>query len=569
MRLHILEKIIFFFLGLIVAALLYMQVIRGEYYHEQSVNNRIRIVPVDAPRGRIIDCSGVVLADNRSSFNIVVIPQDIESAGDLFTFVGKLLNKDPKAIERLFRHRRITPFDPVLIAEDISRDVVIAVEENRFQYPGLEVEESFERLYPFHEASAHVVGYVGRIDPTAADVMGEYGYTLLSVVGKTGVEQFYENELQGTAGGKQIEVNSRGRQVRLLSTKEPVKGNDIVLTIDQRVQSAANRIIEGRRGAVVVMDLAAGNILTLVSSPSFDPNAFTDRAQNYRLSGYFANADSPLLDRAVAGQYAPGSVFKVPVALAAIERGKVLPATEFDCPGYYVLGGRKFGCAHVHGKENIWQAIAHSCNVYFYHIGQSVTAQIIGAYAKAFGLSRPTGIDLPFEVPGKLILPNQKKEGWFTGNTLNLSIGQGDTLTTPIQLTVMMGAVANDGIVLKPRILKAINGNALPDPVLSRRPIVRLKDATWRAVQNGLRQTITDKDGTAHILDDLKGMTIFGKTGTAQAGKQGDHAWFAGYVRTPKNNFAFCVFLEHGGPSSNAVLLTRALLQQMRQDGIL
>lgn len=567
MRVQVLEKIIFLFLGLIVAALVYMQLVRGDYYRGLSVNNRIRVLPIDAPRGRILDRNGTVLADNRPSFNIAVIPQDVEDADALFAFLGRVLKKDPQALQRTFTRRRVTPFEPVIIGEDVDRKDMITAQENRFQYPGLVTQESFQRLYPLREAAAHLVGYVGRVDPAEAQMLQEYGYTPLSLVGKNGAERFYENVVEGVPGGRQIEVNSRGQEVRLLGLKDPVKGKDIALTIDARIQSAAMQLFDGRPGAAVVLDLSDGDVLALVSSPSFDPNVFTDRSRHDGIEAYIRSPASPLLDRAIAGQYPPGSVFKIPVALAAIERHKVTTDTTVDCPGYYMLGSARFGCAHVHGHVDFTQAIARSCNVFFYRTGQMVTAPIIGAYARAFGLGRPAGIDLPFEARGQLVLPGQKQYGWHTGDTLNLSIGQGDTLATPLQLAVLAAAVANDGIILRPRVLKILNGKTQPQPDLSKRPIVRLRDATWRAVQNGMRMAIEDEEGTAHVLAGLKGMTVWGKTGTAQAGSKGNHAWFVGYARSARGNWAFCVFLEHGGASANAVMLARDLLERMQAQG--
>ena len=569
MRLNILANIIFFFLGLIVLGLFYMQIIRGDYYRGLSVNNHIRIVPVDAPRGRILDRNSVVLADNRESFNIAVIPQDIEDADVLFNFLSRVVNKDPAALRKIYQRRKLTPFEPVVIAEDIDRRALITVEENRFQYPGLITEKIFERFYPFRESGSHAVGYVGKIDPMQAEVLQEYGYTPWSLVGKTGAEQFYDQTIQGIDGGRQIEVNSRGQEVRLLGIKEPLKGKDIGLTVDQRVQSKAAELLGNQPGSVIVMDLHSGEVLGLASSPAFDPNAFSNRSENSRIENYMRDSLSPLLNRAISGQSPPGSVFKIPVALAAVERNKISTQTTFNCPGYLDLGGRRFGCAHVHGAENIFQAIAHSCNVYFFRAGQMLTAPVIGAFAKAMGLAHPTGIDLPSEASGKLVLPKDRKDVWYPGNTLNLSIGQGDTLATPIQLTVLMAAVANNGIRPRPRILKSINGKELPPQDLSKRPTVRLKPHTWDVVQKGLRQTVENPEGTAHLLHNLKGMTIWGKTGTAQAGPKGDHAWFAGYLHSAKSHLAFCVFLEHGGASSNAVALTHDLLQFMQANGII
>ena len=570
MRFQILQNVIFLFLGIITAVLTYMQLVRGEYYHERSLNNRIRVVSIEAPRGRILDRGGAVLADNRLSFNIAVIPQDIENKDALFGFLSAALNKDRWSLETLYARHYVTPFEPVIIARDIDRGVLINIEENRFRYPGLGIEESFERFYPFHEDGAHALGYVGKIDAAQAEALWEYGRTPLSIVGKSGVERFYDDLLEGSVGGRQIEVNSRGQEVSLLGFKEPSRGKDIGLSIDQRVQSTASELLAGRPGSVVVMDMSNGDVLSIVSSPAFDPNVFIDSGQNDKIREYMRGRSSPLLNRAISGQYPPGSVFKALVALSALELNKITPRTAFDCPGHYMIGGSRFGCPHEHGREDLFGAIAHSCNVYFFHIGQMVTAPVIDAYARAFGLNRLTGIDLPFESQGNLLLPSRKKNRWYAGDTLNLSIGQGDTLATPLQLTVLMAAIANDGIVLKPRLLKTIDGKVLPAPDLAKRPIVRLRDSTWRAVQQGLRMTVEDEQGTGHLLSTLNGMHVWGKTGTAQAGRlQENHAWFAGYVRSPKNNLAFCVFLEHGGSSANAVALTRDLLERIQSFGVI
>ncbi len=571
MRLTVLRNSLFFCFGFIILALVYMQVIRGEYFHELSIHNRIRVVPAGTPRGRILDRNGAVLADNRRTFNVAVIPQDVDDARSLFQFLGDILKKPPEKLLDIFnlnRHR-LRPFDPVPLAQAVDRHTVIAIEENKFQYPGVVIEESFQRFYPNHEIGSHVLGYVGPIAPVEAQLWREYGYSVFSLVGRTGVEQYYEPLLQGLPGGNQIEVNNRGQEVRLLGTKESAQGKDIVLTIDQRVQMEAAQLLGNDRGSVVVMDMDSGDVLALASSPSYDPNAFTNRKEQGKIEAYMANAQKPLFNRAISGQFPPGSVFKIPVALAGLERQKIDPETTFDCPGFLMLGQSRFGCAHVHGAENLRGAIAHSCNVYFYHTGQLVTAPIIGAFARALGLNRPTGIDLPSEAKGNLVVPSPTRR-WYTGNTLNLAIGQGDTLNTPLQLTVMMAAVANDGILLQPRVLRAVDGTEMVRQDLSKRPRVRLREKTWSVVRDGLRQAVREPQGTAYLLHDLAGMDIWGKTGTAQAAKgENHHAWFVGYARSSKKNLAFCIFLEHGGTSINAVALTRNLLQRIQLLGII
>ncbi len=570
MRLKIIENFILFFLALICLALVYMQVIKGKNYYDLSVNNRIRAIPIDGARGKIFDRNGVVLADNRLSYQVAIVSQEINDLDSVFNFLSSVFKKPASYFRTQFTKKRRTSFAPVVLAQDVDQQTIMTIEENRFQYPGLVINKSYRRTYPAGATTAHAVGYVGRIDEQEADVMQEYGYNLESDVGKTGVEKTYDSVLRAEVGGRQIEVNSRGQEVRLLGIKEPGRGKDITLSIDQRIQVISEQVMDSKPGAIVVMDLKNGEVLGISSSPSFDPNAFMIRDQQEKVVSYIRDTKSPLLDRALSGRYPPGSVFKIPVALAAVELNKVTPDLTFDCPGYYMLGQAKFGCAHIHGSENLEQAIAHSCNVYFFHIGQIITAHVIEQYAKAFGLGRVTGIDLPFESAGQVIGHAKRGVRWYTGNTLNLSIGQGETLSTPLQLTVMMAAVGLNGTILRPHIVKEVDYKPVSQPDLKKLPTVRLHDHTWQLIQEGLRSVVTDKEGTAHLLNDLPGMTVFGKTGTAQAGStKANHAWFAGYVRSPKNNLAFCVFLEHGASSAYAVEIAQQLLSRMQAQGII
>jgi len=565
MRLNLIQSFIFFLLGLIVCGLFYMQIIRGEYYHRQSMNNRIRVVPVDGPRGRILDRNGIILADNRISFHAGVIPQDIENKKALFNYLGQMLNRDPEYLELQFERKRTAPFVPVILVQDISRELAVRIEEEKFIYPGLIIQKGFERSYPMDDDGAHVLGYAGKVSEDEIEDNQQYGYTPLSFIGKTGVEKQYDVFLRAEPGGRQIEVDSRGTQVRLLGVKDPLAGTDVELTVDQRVQNAAQELLRGIRGAVVVMDLTNGDLISLVSSPSYDPNAFSDKSKNDKLTSYFNDPSTPLLDRAVSGLYPPGSVFKIPVALAAVQLNKITPSTTFECPGYMMVGNRKFGCSHVHGVQDLKAALAHSCNVYFFHVGQLVTPSVIGAFARAFGLSRPTGVDLPFEARGKLVTGSTGDRPWYTGDVLNLSIGQGFTLTTPLQLTVMMAAVANNGVILRPRVVNAVGDRQIPVMEFSKRPLIRLREQTWGEIQNGLKAVVDDPEGTGHDLKDIPGLDVYGKTGTAQsAHSKPNHAWFVGYVRSSRAGIAFCVFLEYGGSSENAVRIARDLLLKLQ-----
>jgi len=565
MRLNIIQSIIFFFLGLILYSLVYMQIIHGNYYHLQSMNNRIRIVPTDGARGRILDRNGIILADNRISYHVGIVPQDVEDKNALFAYLGQVLDRPSNFLESQFERRRIAPFAPVILSQAISRELAVKIEEEKFIYPGLVVQRGYERYYPFNDSGSHILGYVGKIDEDELGDNHRYGYTPLSLVGKTGIEKWYDAFLQGESGGRQIEVDSRGTQVRLLGLKDPLAGNDLVLTIDQRAQNAAQEFLRGRRGGIVVMDLASGNLISMVSSPSYDPNAFSDKSRGDDLVSYFNDSLTPLLNRTVSGLYPPGSVFKIPVALAAIQLHKITPSTTFECPGYMMVGKRKFGCSHVHGVQDLEAALAHSCNVYFFHTGLLVTPPIIGAFAKAFGLSRRTGIDLPFEAKGKIVTGASTDRAWYAGDVLNLSIGQGYTLVTPLQLTVMMAAVANNGVILRPRVVKQVGGREVPVMDFSKRPLIRLRDETWQVVQKGLKAVVDDPEGTGHDLKEISGMTIYGKTGTAQSVRsKPNHAWFVGYAKSSKASIAFCVFLEYGGSSENSVKITRDLLLKLQ-----
>jgi penicillin-binding protein 2 len=565
MRLNFIQFIIFFFLGLIICGLFYMQIIHGDYYRRQSMNNRIRVVPIDGPRGRIYDRNGLILADNRIVFHVGVVPQDVGDKNALFDYLGQVLNRDPDFLERQFQRKKITPFAPVIFTQVISRELAVKIEEEKFIFPGLIVQQGYERYYPFSEAGAHVLGYVGKIDEDEIGDNQQYGYSPLSFVGKTGVEKRYDAFLQGDPGGRQIEVDSRGTQVRLLGLKDPLAGNDVMLTIDQRVQNAAQELLRGLKGGIAVMDLSNGNMMSLVSSPSYDPNVFSDKSKNENISFYFNDPSTPLFNRTVSGQYPPGSVFKIPVALAALELHKITPDTTYDCPGYLMVKQRRFGCSHVHGVQDLNAALAHSCNVYFFHVGQLVTPPIIGAFAKAFGLNRRTGVDLPFEAKGNIVTKAQAGGSWYTGDVLNLSIGQGYTLTTPLQLLVMMAAVANDGVILRPRVVEEVGGEETPIMDFSKRPRVRLRDQTWGVVQKGLKAVVDDTQGTGHLLKEGLGLDVYGKTGTAQSipGKP-NHSWFVGYTRSSKLGIAFCVFLEYGGSSENSVKIAHDLLLKLQ-----
>lgn len=569
MRIKILRIIVCGLFLLLICELFYIQVIKGRYYHHLSTNNRIRVVPLEGWRGRILDRNGVFLADNRISYDIAVIPQETESIESVIDYLSQALGESKEKLTRKYKQKRFTPFTPVVIVEDVERSKAFAIEENKYLFPSLFVQKSYRREYPLKANSAHVLGYVGKINRAKMEKFKEYGFSQQRVIGYSGVEEFYDSYLQGSDGGYQIEVNSRGRQVRLLGLKEPTRGVDVQLTIDSRLQESADQLLLGKRGTIIVMDVSNGEILAMTSSPAYDPNVFVNNRLKDRLTGLFSQKSSPFLNRAIKGAYPPGSVFKVPVALAGLDTKKITEHTTFVCNGAHVIGGISFGCTHNHGDQNLNEAIAHSCNVYFYRLAEILGEEVISQYAMEMGLGRLTHIDLPFEESG--YIPSRKKRllagkgRWYTGDTLNLSIGQGDVQVTPIQLTRLMATVARYGVVVQPHIVKAIGSENLE--VKNVQDYVSIPKSIFEKIHRGLRAVVTDYGGTAHVLD-IEGLDILGKTGTAQTVKGKEHhAWFAGFTKGTKSDVAFCIFLEHGGSSQNANILARQFFLAMRNQG--
>ncbi len=569
MRLAIVRLIITGFFILIASALVYLQGLRGHYYYTLSKNNRIRVVEGEARRGRIFDRNGLVVADNRLSFELKVVPQEVRSNDALFSFLGEALEADKMALWATYQRRKVNTFTPVLVAQDVPFPQAIVLAENKFRFPGLVIQVGSKRYYPYHDINAHVLGYVGQANRAQIRELKNYGYEVQNFIGKSGVEEYYDSYLKGELGGLQVEVNNRGAQVRLLSFKEPHKGQDIGLTLDNRLQTAVTGALQGRRGAVVVMNSENGDILALVSAPSFDPNFFIEG--DPRVTDIFSDTQAPLLNRAISGQFPPGSVFKVIMAIGAMESNKIYAQTTFACPGYYALGERQFRCSHVHGVQNLTEAIAHSCNVYFFHTGLLLEPLVVHKFATMFGLGLPTSVDLPHEakgfVPDGRHSKNIRGRRFSKGDRLNLAIGQGDTLATPIQLAQLMATVANAGQPVRPHLIRSIGAQAVSyDAVNVKLPVQK---RTWNVLQSGLRAAVGDYSGTAHILD-IPGVTILGKTGTAQSsGDKPNHAWFAGYVAQGKIPLAFCVLLEYGGSSANACEVAREIISYMQRENFL
>ncbi len=535
---------------LITLNLFRMQVLKGGYYRSLSERNRIRVIYLEAPRGQIFDRNGVVLATSRLSFNCSVFPREAKKKMDeSLEAVALLMGADAEALKRSVSRKKPGVFNTVLVSEDISQEEAIAIEERLDSLPGFMIETRPVREYPLAEASAHLVGYTGPVTEEEVGGLGLYGYHLFEWLGREGLEKSYEAYLHGFSGGLQIETDNRGKLLRALGVKEPKEGKDLHLTVDARLQTTVQELLGAQRGAVIVMNVQDGDILSLNSSPSFDPNLFSSRKGRKDVDKYLQGEGSPMVNRAIQGGFPPGSIFKIITALAALETGKASPGTTFNCSGYLSIGGKLFHCWKEtgHGAQGMTEAFAHSCNVYFYHLGLLSGPDKIFQKSLDLGLAQLTGVDLAGEkegfVPSKEWKRSRRHENWFTGETANLAIGQGYLQVTPIQAVAMVAAVATEGRKARPHLVDRIERTNVAEKSVK---YTRTPAAHWLAVKRGLHAVINSDSGTGRLAR-VPNLSIAGKTGTAESGQDKSHAWFVGFAPEEDPKIAMVVFLEHGG----------------------
>jgi len=367
----------------------------------------------------------------------------------------------------------------------------------------------------------------------------------------------------------QVEVDHLGRLVRILGFKPPKSGKDIQLTLDLRIQKIVEENLEGRKGSVVLMDPYSGQIKALANKPDFDPSIFVNK-RNSSILNLLYDPEAPLINRVISGVYPAGSVFKLVVAAGAFDTGKINLSTTFLCPGSIHIGAREFSCWNTHGKQNLMDAITHSCNVFFYRTGLILGAQTIHDYALKFGFARPSSIDLPYEAGGFVPQPLWRRiykfQNWFDGDTANFAIGQGDLLVTPIQMTRMMAVFANKGSLVTPYIVKAIDGRDITH-YQTKIMTISVRENTIDNIRQALRNVILDQNGTANILSGLT-VSIAGKTGTVQVSRGQPHAWFVGFLPFKNPKFVICVFLEHGGSGQASCILAKQIIEDLISEGL-
>jgi len=549
MRIKIFAAITAFFLFILTAGLFYIQVVQHDSYRNLSERNRVRVITLAAPRGKIFDRSGTLLVNSRIAFDVEVIYQEIGDKKKIASRLADILDIDEKILLKRIHKARDMPFAPVQIAEDIEKEKAILIEETRLGLPGVIVTTRPLRNYIYKNSFSHIIGYIGRISGSELDRYETYGYKRRDFVGKDGIERSYNDYLRGVDGGLQVEVDSMGRQCRILAVKEPHPGRDLYLSIDSALQEFCNSILAGRNGAILAMHPATGEILALVSHADFDPNLFVNTAAAGKVRGLLADAGAPMLNRAINGLYPPGSVFKIVIATGAMDSGTFNEKKTLFCNGALQLGDRAFHCWNEdgHGVQILTEAIRNSCNVFFYQLGLRMGPERIARYAFRFGFGRPTGIDLPGESSGFVPTPSWKrrklKEPWFKGETANYSIGQGYLLVTPVQILRLVSAVCNGGKLVQPFVVRRI------EDLVVRRPEsqhIGFKDEALEVIKNGLKDAINAPGGTG-LYARSENIVIAGKTGTAQNPGIASHAWFAGFAPFDDPKICVVVLIEHGG----------------------
>lgn len=562
---------------LVIAVLIgraaYLQIYQGEYYAGLADGNRIRIVPSMAPRGTFYDRNGELLVTNRPGFSVSLLPLTAPISDDVIARLSDLLKVPTDEIKtKIAGH---SGFNPIRIKTDVTPDIVSIIEEQKSQYPGVVIEVTPIRDYILKQEGAHTFGYVSEINDTELEKMKDEGYKSGDIIGKFGIEKIYDKELRGENGGQQVEVDVSGKPVQILGRKEPVPGDDLELTIDIKLQQAAEKAVDeqltqigAHAAAAVVMNPQTGEILAMVSRPAFDPNLFAHGISSKDWNQLNNNPYHPMDNKTITGEYPPGSTFKIVTGTAALTEGVVTPDEQIFDSGHHWIIPKGNADGEALGWLNFRSALAHSDNVYFYEMGNRLGIDRLEKYARMFGLGAKTGIDLPYEASGLVANRRYKEKNfddgeWYLSETFDAAIGQGFNLVTPLQAAMVMGEIAADGKRYKPHVVNRIiapDGSVVKDfqPELLSQLDVPEEDI--KLVQDGLHDVT--KYGTA--ASSFRGFTvdIAGKTGTAENSQGRDHGWFVAYGPFDNPNVVVAVIVENGGyGSQSAVPIGRKILE--------
>jgi len=591
-RIHVIQVLFGAVLVLYLFAFWYLQIVKVDYYRRLSDNNRLRRVTIMPLRGVITDAEHRVLANNRVAFNVRL---DREKVTDMKTFFPRLAGilEMPESTlrDRIARYRGRPVFEPVVLKEDVDLAEAAYIESRRLELRGLSVEVESRRNYLYGPLAAHALGYVGEVseDQIKTDPSGEY--ELGEIVGKDGVERQYDEDLKGDKGWKQVVVNSLGREIQEIEAgRKPDPGRALRLSLDLDLQRALEAAYADEAGSAVFLDPASGAILAIISRPAYDPNVFAHRFSQDIWGGLVNDPRRPLQNRVSMSKFAPGSVFKIVMSIAALEDGIATPARGDHCTGTWRFGEKVYQCWAVrkggHGYLTMREAIIQSCNIYFYHLGNDMGIDRISKWAHRFGFGEPTGVDLPHEESGTVPDPDWKRRTvlrdpiWHPGETISVSIGQGAIEVTPIQMAMFAAAIGNGGTLYRPHLLlsrevrEGIEEDERQDYVIRR---VELRPRTLEVIRDAM-WGVVNEDGTGGRAK-IAGRDICAKTGTAQVFRASrdidadklpkdkrDHAWFVGFAPKDNPRIAWAVFVQNGGHGgTTAAPIARAVLERFFQ----
>jgi penicillin-binding protein 2 len=578
--------------GLLGGRFVWLQLVQHEYYHTRAEDNRIAIVPLPPRRGLIFDRNGAVLARNYSAYTLEIAPRKVNDVDATIEKLSRIVAVGPRDRSRFAKHliearnAESLPIRTRLSDEEVARFAV-----NRYRFEGVEIKARHFRQYPYGATAAHALGYIGRIDARDLEHLAELGveanYRGTEYIGKRGVEATYQEALHGETGFEQVEIDAAGRGIRSLSRTPSQPGNNVVLTLDIRLQQVAEQAFEGRRGALVALDPSSGAVLAFVSMPSFDPNLFIDGIDVQSWKALNNSPDRPLNNRAIAGVYPPGSTFKPFMALAALTLGVRTPDSTIQDPGYFILGERRFRDSHPggHGTVNLRKSIVVSSDVYYYQLAHDMGIEAIAGFMAQFGFGARTGIDLEGEAAGVLPSPQWKmkrfarreQQRWYAGETISIGIGQGYNAYTPLQLAAATAAIANGGALYRPHVVAYVENPRTGEretivPQLIRQ--IALKPEHIAFVQDAMAGV--NQEGTGARAFEGAEYTSAGKTGTAQVigMKQNekydaskiderlrDHSLFIAFAPLESPKIALAVVVENGGfGSRSAAPIARTVL---------
>lgn len=554
-----------------------LQVNQFQDFATDSDNNRVHVRPAAPTRGVIYDRNGEILADNRPTSNLSIIRERADDLDQLINKVGSLITLTDNDITRFYsRLKRRKPFEPTPLKFNLTEKEQAILAVNQHILDGTKISARLTRFYPKRDLFTHVVGYVGRINDRESKIINPINYSGTDSIGKIGIEKFYEESLLGEVGSDHVETNARGRVMRVIDHVSPVAGNDLTLHLDSRLQQVAYEAFSGERGSLVAIEIETGGVLAMVSAPSYDANPFVSGISQKAYGALLNSEDKPMFNRSIRGQYPPGSTIKPLFGLIGLQSQSITTETKIEDPGYFLMEGierpwRDHNSERGgHGKGvDLAKAIIESCDVFFYKMGVKIGIDTLAISSQAFGLGKKTNIDLPGErsgiMPSRIWKKNARGASWFDGDTINVSIGQGFMLTTPLQLAVMTASIASRGDLIQPQIVKSING--VENPTIKVTESSEISDKYWNYIHESMRDVVHSNRGTARGINKDLTYNIAGKTGTAQvisinasdeydrskiSERQWDHALFVAFAPAEDPKIAVALIVENGEHGSSA-----------------